>query len=103
MTSMDLINWSQAALEPIAAEFAAYAAQIGLEVTAIPVSGATGANFARRGEGCDWYAGPTLLGTLEALSPLSEGQDLPFRMTVQGVIRPHLDFAAIRAGSPQAA
>ncbi|WP_415288439.1 adenylyl-sulfate kinase [Brevundimonas sp. S1H14] len=92
VTKMDLADWSQPAFESIAAEFASYAAQVGLEVTAIPVSGATGANVARRGEDGGWYSGPTLLETLEALPPLSEGQDMPFRMAVQGVIRPHLDF-----------
>ncbi|MBD7941325.1 adenylyl-sulfate kinase [Brevundimonas guildfordensis] len=91
VTKMDLVDWSQAVFESIAAEFAAYAARIGLEVTAIPVSGATGANVARRGEDGGWYAGPTLLKTLEGLPPLSEGH-LPFRMAVQGVIRPNLDF-----------
>ena len=60
VTKMDLVDWSQAVFEPIAAEFAAYAAQIGLEITAIPVSGATGANVARRGEDGGWVNGQTL-------------------------------------------
>lgn len=92
VTKMDLADWSQTAFEPIAAEFASYGAQVGLEVTAIPVSGATGANIVRQCKRAGWYAGPTVLQTLEALTPLSEGQHLPFRMAVQGVVRPHLDF-----------
>ncbi len=92
VTKMDLVGWSQAVFDPIAAAFGAYAAQLGLEAASVPVSGATGENLARRGQDCAWYDGPTLLERLETLAPLSEGRDLPFRMAVQGVIRPHLDF-----------
>jgi bifunctional enzyme CysN/CysC len=92
VTKMDMVAWSQVVFDAIAADYLAFAEAAGLPApTVIPVSGVTGDNLVRRGEAAEWYAGPTLLEVLENLPPVAETAR-PFRMAVQGVNRPNLDF-----------
>jgi bifunctional enzyme CysN/CysC len=59
----------------------------------IPISGLAGDNIVTRSENMGWYQGPTLLGHLEeAPINVARMQDEPFRMAVQWVNRPNLDF-----------
>ncbi len=92
VTKMDMVAWSQDAFDAIAADYLAFAEAAGLPApVVIPVSGVNGDNLVRRGEAAEWYAGPTLLEVLEDLPPAAEVAR-PFRMAVQGVSRPNLDF-----------
>ena len=92
VNKMDLVGWDRAAFDRIVADYAAFAAPLGLETTAIPLSGLTGDNVARRSEHAPWHGGPTLMEALEA-APSAQGEDDgPFRMPVQWVNRPDLDF-----------
>lgn len=92
VTKMDMVAWSQDAFDAIVADYLAFAEAAGLPVpTAIPVSGVNGDNLVCRGEAAEWYTGPTLLEVLETL-PAAEQTARPFRMAVQGVNRPNLDF-----------
>ncbi len=92
VNKMDLIGWSQAVFDEIAADYRALADELGLDaVTAIPVSGLAGDNVARRSDALSWYDGPTLLQWLETID-LAEAAPRPFRMPVQWVNRPDADF-----------
>lgn len=92
VTKMDMVAWSQDAFDAIAADYLAFAEAAGLPTpTVIPVSGVNGDNLVRRGEAAEWYVGPTLLEVLENL-PAPVVTARPFRMAVQGVSRPNLDF-----------
>ena len=92
VTKMDMVAWSQDAFDAIAADYIAFAEAAGLPApTVIPVSGVNGDNLVCRGEAAEWYTGPTLLEVLETL-PAAEQTARPFRMAVQGVNRPNLDF-----------
>ncbi|WP_332656044.1 adenylyl-sulfate kinase [Brevundimonas sp.] len=92
VNKMDLMDWSRAAFEEIAADYRALAAELGLsEVTAVPVSGLGGDNVVRRSADMPWYAGPTLLEWLET-TDLAGAAPGPFRMPVQWVNRPDADF-----------
>jgi bifunctional enzyme CysN/CysC len=94
VTKMDLVDHDQAAFDGIAADYRAFADQIGITGwTAIPVSGLTGENVAARGEAMGWYAGPTLLELLETV-PLDAAADAAksFRLPVQWVNRPNQNF-----------
>ncbi len=92
VTKMDMVAWSQDAFDAIAADYLAFAEAAGLPApVVIPVSGVNGDNLVRRGEAAEWYAGPTLLEVLEDLPSAAE-TTRPFRMAVQGVSRPNLDF-----------
>lgn len=92
VTKMDMVAWSQDVFDAIAADYLAFAEAAGLPApVVIPVSGVNGDNLVRRREAAEWYAGPTLLEVLEDL-PSAIETVRPFRMAVQGVSRPNLDF-----------
>jgi bifunctional enzyme CysN/CysC len=96
VNKMDLVGYSQAAFDAIAADYRALAATLGIpRVTAIPVSGLRGDNVVARSPAMAWYAGPPLLEFLDTVDLDATGRDpvaLPFRMPVQWVARPSQDF-----------
>ncbi|MBI1404570.1 MAG: sulfate adenylyltransferase subunit CysN [Caulobacter sp.] len=93
INKMDLVDWSQDRFDEILAEYREFAARIGLTgFTAIPMSALDGDNITERSDKAPWYDGPPLMRWLEEV-PV--GDDLaagPFRMPVQWVNRPNLDF-----------
>ena len=94
VNKMDLIGYDQAQYDAIVADYAAFAKSIGIETfTAIPMSGLAGDNITTRSENMDWYDGPTLMEHLETVEVRSDANLAePFRMPVQWVNRPNLDF-----------
>jgi bifunctional enzyme CysN/CysC len=94
VNKMDLVDYSEERFREIAEEYAALAGMIAMEeYTCIPVSGLKGDNIVERGEALSWYAGPTLLDYLETVEIDDERmQAAPFRLPVQWVNRPNLDF-----------
>ena len=93
VNKMDLVDWSQAVFDQIVSEYRAFAAQIGIETfQAIPMSALRGDNVAEKGAGAPWYEGPTLLSWLEDAPVGDDAAARPFRMPVQWVNRPNLDF-----------
>jgi bifunctional enzyme CysN/CysC len=96
VNKMDLVDYSQAVFDAIAAEYRALAATLGIaQVTAIPVSGLRGDNVVAHSPAMPWYGGPALLEWLDAVALADAGRDpvdLPFRMPVQWVARPSQDF-----------
>jgi bifunctional enzyme CysN/CysC len=94
VNKMDLVGYSQAVFETIVAEYRAFARQVGLEnVTAVPISGVRGDNLVAKSDDTPWYAGPPLMEHLETVEVDEERlQKQPFRMPVQWVNRPDLDF-----------
>jgi len=97
VNKMDLVDYDERTFREIERECRDLAGVIGLgELTAIPLSALRGDNVLERAEGMPWYDGPTLMGYLETV-PLDEDrlQGLPFRMPVQWINRPDLDFRGI--------
>ncbi|MEP1207432.1 MAG: sulfate adenylyltransferase subunit CysN [Rhizobiaceae bacterium] len=94
VNKMDLVAYDQAAFDQIVEEFASFARSIGIEsFTPIPISGIAGDNITEHGSNTPWYNGPALLPHLEAVEvEVSADQAQPFRMPVQWVNRPNLDF-----------
>jgi bifunctional enzyme CysN/CysC len=94
VNKMDLVGWSQARFDEITSDYRAFAAEIGVaDVVAIPISGLKGDNISIRGEHSPWYAGPTLMEHLETVEiDGARLQSAPFRLPVQWVNRPNLDF-----------
>ncbi|MDB5695558.1 MAG: adenylyl-sulfate kinase [Sphingomonas bacterium] len=94
VNKMDLIGHDQARFDGIVADYRAFADSIGIAaVTAIPVSGLTGANVIAPSPELAWYTGPTLLAHLETV-PVDTDRAAagPFRMPVQWVNRPGPEF-----------
>ena len=94
VNKMDLVGWDQTVFDQIVADYRKFAAEIGLkDILAIPISGLKGDNIASVSDQTPWYDGPTLMTHLETVEI---GEDRmrtqPFRMPVQWVNRPNLDF-----------
>jgi len=93
INKMDLVDYSQQRFQEIEAEYREFAAQIGLEqMTFIPMSALKGDNVTGPGDNMNWYDGPTLIEYLETVPVDDERAEQPFRMPVQWVNRPNLDF-----------
>jgi bifunctional enzyme CysN/CysC len=93
VNKLDMVGYSREVFDRIEADYRAFAASIGLtDITCIPVSALRGDNVTERSGRTPWYAGPPLMEFLETV-PIEEGlQEGPFRMLVQWVNRPDLDF-----------
>ncbi|MEW5685532.1 MAG: sulfate adenylyltransferase subunit CysN [Pseudomonadota bacterium] len=93
INKMDLVGWSQEVFDAILAEYHDFAAQIGIKAfTAIPMSALKGDNITEASPNTPWYDGPPLMRWLEEAPVEDELQGKPFRMPVQWVNRPNLDF-----------
>jgi bifunctional enzyme CysN/CysC len=93
INKMDLVDWSQARFDEIVADYRAFADQIGVrDFTAIPMSALQGDNITEPSAKSPWYSGPALLRWLEDAPVEDDLQGKPFRMPVQWVNRPNLDF-----------
>ncbi|WP_018001372.1 sulfate adenylyltransferase subunit CysN [Paracoccus sp. N5] len=94
VNKMDLVDYSAERFYEIVSDYSHFAKQIGMEsFLPIPISGLKGDNIVTRSPAMPWYQGPTLLGHLEE-APVNDArmQEQPFRMAVQWVNRPNLDF-----------
>ena len=93
INKMDLVDWSQARFDEIVAEYREFADQIGITAfTAIPMSALKGENITEPSVQMPWYSGPPLLRWLEDAPVEDDLREKPFRMPVQWVNRPNLDF-----------
>jgi bifunctional enzyme CysN/CysC len=93
INKMDLMEYKQEVYERILADYRQFAAKIGLtDITPIPMSAVAGDNIIEHGSNMPWYQGPTLMAHLESVEVEDETQHKPFRMPVQWVNRPDLDF-----------
>jgi bifunctional enzyme CysN/CysC len=94
VNKMDLVGYDQATYDAIVADYANFATSIGIEqFTAIPISGFKGDNVTALSGNTPWYAGPTLIEYLETVELDGDADRAkPFRMAVQWVNRPNLDF-----------
>ena len=94
VNKMDLVDYSEEVFTRIDREYRELAARIGLpDVLTIPISGVRGDNITQASANTPWYAGAPLMSILETIE-IDETRMLKqaFRMPVQWVNRPHLDF-----------
>ncbi len=94
VNKMDLMDYSEKVFNAIVDDYRTFAKQINLhDVTAIPMSALRGENITEQSEHMPWYRGTTLMGYLETVEiDEAHQQKLSFRMPVQWVNRPNLDF-----------
>ncbi|HEU4960358.1 MAG TPA: sulfate adenylyltransferase subunit CysN [Sphingomonas sp.] len=94
VNKMDLVGYDRGVFDAIVADYRTFAESIGINgFTAIPLSGLRGDNIAERSAAIPWYGGPTLIEHLETVEVDTEADRAkPFRMPVQWVNRPNLDF-----------
>ncbi len=94
VNKMDLVGYDRAVFDRIVADYRAFATSIGIsDFTAIPISGFKGDNITALSANTPWYSGPALIAHLETVEvDAAAAQTQPFRMPVQWVNRPNLDF-----------
>ncbi|NNC72729.1 MAG: sulfate adenylyltransferase subunit CysN [Sphingomonadaceae bacterium] len=94
VNKMDLVDYEQGTFDDIVSDYRDFADEIGIEkFVAIPLSGLKGDNIAAPGDAMRWYDGPVLLDHLENVGiDYDRLRNQPFRMAVQWVNRPDLDF-----------
>ncbi|PWR25704.1 sulfate adenylyltransferase subunit CysN [Zavarzinia aquatilis] len=93
INKMDLVDYDKAVFERILEDYRAFAARIGLtDITAIPLSALKGVNMLEEAAETPWYHGPSLMGYLETVDVEDAARQAPFRLPVQWVNRPNLDF-----------
>ena len=118
VNKMDLVGYDRGTFDTIEENFREFFAQLaenGLSPAEpsglhfVPVSALTGENVVERTDAMPWYDGPLLLELLESLPSTEYLPDAPFRLAVQRVVRPDLDFrgfagqiasGTIRPGDP---
>ena len=93
VNKMDLVEHGRTRFHEIVAEYMKNAEELGFEtITPIPMSARYGDNVTRHSETMSWYKGPTLIEHLEDLDITTDIESEPFRMPVQWVNRPNLNF-----------
>jgi bifunctional enzyme CysN/CysC len=93
VNKMDLVDYKASRFHAICEEYQSFAEQLGFEeIMAIPLSALNGDNLLERSGKLPWYAGPTLMEYLETVEVADAAVERPFRMPVQWVNRPNLDF-----------
>jgi len=93
VNKMDIVDFDQSVYNKIDVEFREFAKDLGFaDIACIPMSALDGDNVINKSDRSDWYNGPTLLGYLENVDVDSVSLDNPFRLPVQWVNRPNLDF-----------
>jgi bifunctional enzyme CysN/CysC len=115
VNKMDLVDYSQQRFDEIVAEYQEFARDLGFEeicciplsalkgdnvISAVPASSPKDSDLTRPASSLPltaasktpWYQGPTLLQYLETVQVADKASEQPFRMRVQWVNRPNLDF-----------
>ncbi len=94
VNKMDLADYSEARFEEIKAEFLSFCADLNFEgVHFLPVSALFGVNVVEPATSrMPWYDGPTVLRFLETVNIAKQHNERQFRLPVQYVLRPNLDY-----------
>ncbi|MCP3860221.1 MAG: sulfate adenylyltransferase subunit CysN, partial [Phycisphaeraceae bacterium] len=93
VNKMDIVGWDQSVYESICNDFKTFSSKLpDREQHFIPMSALEGDYVAEPSEQAPYYDGPTLLELLETIEIGGQEQETPFRMPVNHVIRPDLDF-----------
>jgi bifunctional enzyme CysN/CysC len=94
INKMDLVDYDEAVYNKIEQDFLEFAEELsaGIEIQAIPMSALAGDNITDNSDNMPWYQGPPLMEYLETVPVDDERVNAPFRMPVQWVNRPNLDF-----------
>lgn len=94
VNKMDLVDYDESAFNDIIESYAEFADKTGIKnFTAIPMSALKGDNITEPSTSMPWYHGTTLMSYLETVQINDDVMmEKPFRLPVQWVNRPNLDF-----------
>lgn len=94
INKLDMVEYSEEIFQQIDKDYRQFAQEVGLQnIVTIPMSALKGDNITSLSEKTPWYQGQTLMGYLENVQ-VDDGETEAgvFRMPVQWVNRPNLDF-----------
>jgi bifunctional enzyme CysN/CysC len=93
VNKMDLVGWSEERFEEIKNDYREFATRLDMpDQHFIPLSALNGDNLIERSPNSPWYEGSTLMHHLENVHIASDRNLIDFRLPVQYVNRPNLDF-----------
>ena len=94
VNKMDLIDYDRDRYNAICDDYRSFAKSIGIDDFAcIPISGFKGDNITDKSPNTPWFGGDPLMAHLETVDlDVTTDQVKPFRLPVQWVNRPNLDF-----------
>jgi sulfate adenylyltransferase large subunit len=110
VNKMDLVDYDESVFNKIETDFRQFLSRFqSIEPYFIPISALAGDNVVIRGENTPWFQGATLLEHLESVPAGPRAEHATFRLPVQRIVRPDLDFrgyagqiasGAVRPGDP---
>src|SRR5439155_16409201 len=93
VNKMDLVGYAQEAFDRIVADHRDFATRLEvLDLEFIPISALKGDNVVERSRWMPWYRGKPVMEYLEDVYIGSDRNLVDFRLPVQHVVRPNLDF-----------
>jgi bifunctional enzyme CysN/CysC len=93
INKIDLVGFYEDVFDDIVADFESFAKNLRFKTQIpIPISARFGDNVIAKSANTPWYTGPSLLEHLETVDVETELGGQPFRLPVQWVNRPNLDF-----------
>lgn len=93
VNKMDLVDYREERFEEIKRDYLNFSTRLDIpDLHFIPISALLGDNIVDRGENMTWYNGSTLMDFLETVNIGSDRNFTDFRMPVQLVIRPDINF-----------
>ncbi len=93
INKMDLVDYSEDVCKQIEADYREFATNLNFSsITFVPMSALKGDNITEKSSQMDWYSGPPLMSVLEDIDISQTTEGAAFRLPVQWVNRPNLDF-----------
>ena len=93
VNKMDLLDFSEDRFNEIQKDYLEFAQKLNItDIRFVPMSALDGDNVVDRSTRCDWYTGMTLMEILESVEVAEDKNMDNFRLPVQYVNRPNLDF-----------
>jgi bifunctional enzyme CysN/CysC len=93
VNKIDLVGYDEDVFRRIEADYRKFADSLGFHsLIAVPLSARFGDNVSSKSARMPWYEGPHLLDHLERVKVEDDRRAAPFRLPVQWINRPHLDF-----------
>src|SRR5277367_2702697 len=101
VNKIDLVDYNETVFRQIEADYRKFAETLGFRsLIALPISARHGDNVSSLSACTPWYSGPHLLDYLERVEVEEDRRNAPFRLPVQWVNRPHLDFRGFAGTIP---
>src|SRR5271166_4451871 len=96
VNKIDLVGYDERTFRDIAIAYRKFSEPLGFRsLFAVPISARFGDNVSSVSSKTPWYQGGHLLQKLETIEVEDDRRSAPFRLPVQWINRPHLDFRGV--------